>query len=133
MISRIALCIALVAILFFGIACGNSKITSVTLSPAVADAQNFPGGTVQFTAAGTYSGSSKVVPLTNLTWCIGTSNGICNGNIASVASVSSGGLAQCLPGANGNATIVAGTGGHVGMPDQGSTLAVFGTAQLTCP
>ena len=44
--------------------CGNSKLTSVNLSPAAADAQNFPGGQVQFTATGTYSNSSKVVPLT---------------------------------------------------------------------
>src|ERR1700751_3778810 len=60
--------------------CGNSKLSAVSVSPAVADAQNFPSGQVQFTAIGSY-GSSKPVPLNNVTWCIGSTNGGCNGNI----------------------------------------------------
>jgi hypothetical protein len=73
------------------------------------------------------------VPLTNLTWCMGSSNGVCNGNIASVAFVDNNGVAQCLPGATGTATVLAGSGGQAGMPDTGSKLRVFGSAQLTCP
>jgi len=134
MVSRGVLRVVISGIAVFGVACGNSKLTSVNVSPAIADAQNFPNGMVQFSASGTYSSSSKVVPLANLTWCIGTSSGTCNGNIASVATVDNHGLAQCLPGAKaGVATILAGSGGHVGNPDGGSTLAVFGSAQLTCP
>jgi hypothetical protein len=113
--------------------CGNSKLTSVNLSPTAADAQNFPSGQVQFTAAGTYSNSSKVVPLTNVTWCIGSTTGSCNGNIATSASVNGSGLAQCLPGGIGTVTVIAGSGGSQSNPDGGHQLTVFGTAQLTCP
>ena len=124
---------AVIAVLVLaGLGCG-SHLSSVSLSPAVADAQNFPNGQVQFTATGTYGGSSKPVPVTNLTWCIGSTNGGCNGNIASVATISGSGVAQCLPGATGTATVLAGSGGHARMPDGGSTLSVFGSAQLTCP
>jgi hypothetical protein len=108
-------------------------LSSVNLTPGVADAKNFPNGQVQFIATGTYSGSSKVVPLTNLTWCVGTTNGGCKGFVVTVASVSSSGVAQCLPGATGTATVLAGSGGHAGLPDQGATLSVFGSAQITCP
>jgi hypothetical protein len=113
--------------------CGNNKLASVNLSPTVADAQNFPGGQVQFAATGTYSSSSKVVPLTNVTWCIGSATGMCNGNIATSASVDGKGLAQCLPGATGTVTVIAGSGGPRPNPDGGYQLGVFGTAQLTCP
>jgi hypothetical protein len=129
---KIALCAVVAVVVLAELGCG-SHLSSVSLTPGVADAQNFPNGQVQFSATGRYSGSSKVVPLTNLTWCIGTTNGDCNGFIVSVATVTGSGVAQCLTGAAGTATILAGSGGHAGMPDRGSSLAVFGTAQLTCP
>jgi len=113
--------------------CGNSKLTSVTISPATADAQNFPGGQVQFTSTGTFSGSSKQVQLKNITWCVGSSSGVCNGNIASAASIDGNGLAQCTGVLTGTVTILAGTGHSMGNPDGGAQLDVFGTAQLTCP
>jgi hypothetical protein len=113
--------------------CGNSKLASVSLSPMVADAQNFPGGQVQYTATGTYSNSSKVVPLSNVTWCVGSPTGMCNGNIAAAASVDGSGLAHCNNTVAGTVTILAGTGGSGVMPDGGHQLTVFGTAQLTCP
>ena len=120
--------------LFGMLGCGNSGLTSVSLSPAVADAQNFPGGQVQFSAMGTYGGSSKVVPLANVTWCVGSATGACNGNIAAPASVDANGLAQCHNLAVGTVTIIAGTGGQPApMPDGGQQLKVYGTAQLTCP
>ncbi len=106
-----------------------------TISPATADAQNFPGGQVQFTATGTFSGSSKQIQLKNTTWCVGSSSGMCNGNIASAATIDGNGLAQCTGGlvAGGTVTILAGTGHSMGNPDGGAQLDVFGTAQLTCP
>jgi len=113
--------------------CGNSRLTSVNLTPAAADAQNFPNGQVQFSATGTYGSSSKKVPLNNITWCAGTSTGVCNGNIASPISVSSSGLAQCNGNANGTFTVLAGTGPQPQVPDAGQQLTVYGTAQLTCP
>ena len=114
--------------------CGGSGLSSVSLSPSVADAQNFPNGQVQFTAMGTYRGSSKVVPLTNITWCVGSATGACNGNIAAAAFVNGSGLAQCVQGAAGTVTVIAGSGGRTpSNPDQGAQLAVYGTAQITCP
>ena len=115
------------------LACGNSHLTSVILSPAIADAQDFPNGQVQCAAFGTYGSSMKPVPLHNLAWCIGTSSGVCNGNIASVATVSGSGVAQCLSGQPGTATVLAGSAGHMGLPDTGFPLTVFGSAQLSCP
>src|SRR5713226_1094460 len=113
--------------------CGNSKLTSVTISPATADAQNFPGGQVQFTATGTFSGSSKQVQLKNTTWCVGSSSGMCNGNVASAATIDGNGLAQCTGGLVATVTILAGKGHSMVIPDGGQQLDVFCTAQLTCP
>jgi hypothetical protein len=113
--------------------CGNSRLTAVSLSPAVANAQNFPGEQVQFSATGTFGGSSKPVPLTNVTWCIGTPTGMCNGNIAAPASVDAKGLAHCNNIAAGTVTVIAGKGGPPPNPDGGRQLTVYGTAQLICP
>jgi hypothetical protein len=129
---KVGLRAVIAVVVLAGLGCG-SHLSSVNLTPDVADAQSFPNGQVQFTATGTYSDSSKPVPVTNLTWCVGTTNGDCHGNVVSLASVSSSGVAQCLPGASGTATILAGTAGHGGMPDRGFPLRVFGSAQLTCP
>jgi hypothetical protein len=111
--------------------CGNSKLTSVNVSPESAVAQH--AGQVQFTATGTFSGSSQQAPLKNITWCVGSSSGMCNGNIASAAMVDGNGLAQCTGVLVGTVTILAGTGHSMGIPDRGAQLNVFGTAQLTCP
>jgi len=56
------------------VACGANK---VRITPASADAKNFPGGVVSFAATG----------VTNPTWCIGTTSGVCNGNIGSLATI----------------------------------------------
>lgn len=101
--------------------CGGSQ--PITVSPASADAQNFPNGIVQFTAAG----------VSSPTWCIGSGSGQCNGNIASVATVDATGHAQCLAGQSGTATVLAGTGGRMILPDGGMQFSHFGSAQLTCP
>ena len=95
----------------------------IRVSPAVADAKNYPGGVVPFTT----TGASK------LTWCIGAMNGACNGNIFSPAVIDSTGHAQCIQGQSATVTILAGTGAKVGLPDTGEQLSSFGTAQLTCP
>jgi hypothetical protein len=115
------------------LACGSNRLTSVSVSPAVADARNFPNAQVQFIASGTYSGSSHPVTVNNLSWCVGSSSGLCNGNIASAASVNGNGVAQCLSGESGMVTVIAGTGGAITPPDIGQQFTVFGTAQLTCP
>lgn len=100
--------------------CGQN---SVGVNPASADAQNFPGGMVSFSATG----------VRNPTWCIGTASGMCNGNIASIATIDTTGHAQCLPGRSGTVTVLAGMSRGMHNPDGGFQLSPFGSAQLMCP
>jgi hypothetical protein len=103
------------------VACGQS---AMHVSPAVADAKNFTGRVVSFTADG----------VSNPTWCIGTTQGFCNGFILGVpATVDSSGHAQCIQGESETVTVIAGRGTRVEIPDTGEQLFPFGTAQLTCP
>lgn len=114
--------------------CGEHKLTSVSLSPTAADAKDFARGQVQFTATGTFSDSSKPVALNNVVWCIGSSSGMCNGNVPAAATVDGNGLAQCVLNSTGTVTVLAGSPGASPMvPDQGQQLQVFGMARLTCP
>jgi hypothetical protein len=111
------------------LACGSSRsLQSVAVSPATA-----ANSTAQFTATGIYNSSPTSVDITaSTTWCIGSSNGICDGNIAQGATVSAG-LAQCLAGFSGSVTVLAGKAASMGIPDQGQQLKPYGSAQLTCP
>lgn len=82
------------------LACGTSPgrlLESVTLSPMQADAQNCPGGLVQFTATGTFTKSPSPVTPLSATW------GACDvsGNSTTQVTVSANGLAQCATGASG--------------------------------
>lgn len=117
--------------------CGSGRqLQSVTLSPAAGDAQDFPNSQVQFSATGTFSGVPSPEPLTSkdVTWCVGSSTGMCAGNINRGATVDQNGLAQCVPGFAGTATILAGKATTTAViPDEGVQLTLFGAAQLTCP
>ena len=117
--------------------CGASRqLQSVTLNPASADAQSFPGGQVPFVATGTFSKPPSPSNLTSkdVQWCVGDSVGACVGNINPGATVDQNGVAQCNPGFAGTATIRAGTLSNVMVnPDEGPQLKVFGSAELTCP
>ena len=126
------------------LSCGNSdrKLESVTLDPPAADAKNFPSGQVQFSATGTFSQPPSPATLTSqdVAWCVGTltnemnpTAGTCVGNVAPFATVDQNGLARCSPFSQGTVYILAGTPGPMLMPDEGSQLKVFGSAQLTCP
>ena len=115
---------------------GSRQLQSVTLSPASADAQSFPGGQVPFVATGTFSKPPSPSKLTSkdVQWCVGDNAGACVGNINPGATVDQNGVAQCNPGFAGTATILAGTQSNVMVnPDEGSQLKVFGSAELTCP
>lgn len=122
------------------LACGSSSgsgrmLKSVTLSPATADAQEYPGGQVQFIATGSYSAPPSPVEPLSATW------GACeqNGSSTESVSVSASGLAQCATGAVGTYKVwgfdvnpgkatcdaINACGGGCGR--------VTGTAQLTCP
>lgn len=111
------------------LACGSShSLQSVTVSPATAASSQ-----AQFIATGIYNSSPTSVDITaSTTWCIGSSNGVCDGNVAQGATVSAG-LAQCLTGFSGSVTILAGEAASMGLPDQGQQLKPYGAAQLTCP
>jgi hypothetical protein len=66
----------LVAAVVILVACGSNN-SMIRVSPAVADARDYPGGVVSFTASGAC----------NPTWCMGTMNAVCSGNIASPAVI----------------------------------------------
>ena len=110
------------------VACGdNRSLQSVSISPAVASSK------AQFTATGIYNKMPTSVDITTTaTWCVGSSSGICAGNIMVGATVSSG-VAQCVTGFTGNVTILAGQSGPMANPDTGVPLKPFGAAQLNCP
>lgn len=128
---------ALVVLVTLGtLGCGsNRQLQSVAVMPAVADAKSFPDGKVPLTATGSFTKPPSPQTLTSadISWCVGSSNGACNGNIAGGAIVDQNGVAQCAPNFAGTVTILAGKGTPPMMPDGGSQLTVFGSAQLTCP
>jgi hypothetical protein len=114
----------------------------VSITPATADAKNFANGQVQFIAAGTFSNPPSPVTLTSqqVTWCYGglatagtPTAGRCAGNIAQFATVGQNGMAHCASSFQGTVYILAGTEPVSMMPDGGSQLKVYGSAQLTCP
>jgi hypothetical protein len=128
----------------FMLGCGSGRqLQNVTLSPATADAKNFPSGQVSFTTTGTYNHPPSPVQLTSndIVWCsggIGTTSsttGECVGNANPGATVDQKGVAQCNALFVGTATILAGTEVPmvVPMPDSGPQLKIYGSAQLTCP
>jgi hypothetical protein len=100
-----------------------------------ADAKNFTNGQVQFSAVGIFNNSPMPQPLNNnqITWCVGTRAGACAGNINLGATVTANGMAACVPGFSGTATILAGKAKAAMNPDQGQQMIVFGAAQLSCP
>ena len=109
-------------------ACGDKRsLQSVSITPAVASSKT------QFAATGIYNQAPTSVDITKtIAWCVGSSDGICVGNIVPGATVNTG-LAQCVTGFTGNVTILAGRSEAGMMPDTGPKLKPFGTAQLTCP
>lgn len=117
------------------LSCGSSRhLTGINVTPATADAQSYPGGQVPFAATGIYSQapSPQQLEASSVTWCVGSSSGACDGNVAIRVSVQNG-VAQCDQGFTGTVTILAGTQPIMMNPDAGSQLKVFGSSQLTCP
>ncbi len=127
---------ALVAAVF-ALSCGSStsisglirQPQSITLSPAAADAQDYPEGQVQFAATGHYNTAPYTVTPQSATW------GACYQNAPTMAaSVTNGGLAQCASGARGIYTIFAFDMTNCNVITAcGKGCTVVGTAQLTCP
>ena len=120
------------------LSCGSRaqhQLQSITLSPANADAQQYPDGQVQFVVTGYYNNAPLTVAPLPATW------GACyQSSPTTEISINSTGGAQCGVGAVGTYLIWA----NDPLPDTGvyscpSTNAcgqgcvVSATAQLTCP
>jgi hypothetical protein len=134
--SFLSAAVALLTIALASTGCGSSRtLQSVTLTPASADAKNYPNGQVRLVATGTFSKPPSPSPLTSsdVLWCAGAA-GACAGNIMPNVTVDQNGVAQCRPGFVGTATVLAGTKSTaMTMPDGGPQLKVFGAAQISCP
>ena len=106
----------------------NRVLQSMAVSPATADAQNFPQGQVQFTATGIFSmpPSPAQVPF------VDPYSGSWMSSDTNIATIDHSGVATCVSGASGRVTITAIASSNSAKPPAMST-AVTGTAQLTCP
>jgi hypothetical protein len=85
-------------LLLFAISgCSSSRqLQSVSLTPASADAQNFPNGQVPFVANGTFNNPPSPVTLTSkdVLWCVGGNTGECVGNANPGAKLDQNGVAR---------------------------------------
>jgi hypothetical protein len=120
----------------FALSCGSSgsqsgmgQLQSITLTPATADAQNFPDGQVPFLATGIYVNPPHTVIPQSASW------GACRQNApSSEVSISNKGVAQCMSGAAGTYTVFAyDMTNCTAITSCGGGCTVVGTAQLTCP
>lgn len=140
--ARVTLCFfALAVVASLALSCGmNSdpssgrQLLSITLSPATADAQDYPNGQVQFTATGYFNSAPYTVAPFSAGW------GTCyQAAVTSAISVNSTGVAQCASGAVGTYTVWANGvpfpygANCLAMTTCGGGCFVAGTAQLTCP
>jgi hypothetical protein len=129
-------------LIFFGLGiagCGSMmnssrQMQSLTVTPASADAQAFPGGKVQFTAMGTFNMAPITVMSPPVMWSVGSPFGSPPTNMPA-ATVDATGLAQCN-GFVGTVLIEATAPAEPEIPllqMTSMTPAVSGTAQLVCP
>jgi hypothetical protein len=129
--------LALLLAACFALSCGQSpsQLQSMTLSPAVADAQSYPNGEVPFTATGYYSNPTHTVTPQPANWVA------CQqATPTNEVSVSNTGVAHCASGATGtysiNAWDISNAPGVYSCPANtacGGGCTIQATAQLTCP
>lgn len=127
-------CMKISYVFLFGVllqtlGCGMSSprtLQSVIASPATADAKEFPGGQVQFTATGIFT--KPPTRVTPLPLCSGGATGACittwSAFPPTVATIDQNGLAQCVPGQSQDAKI------NVALSGDGPLMTI---AILTCP
>lgn len=139
--SRYAIAaLALLLLSALAISCGSSGdpnfgrvLTSVTVTPATADAQNSSTGQVVFTATGNFSLPPFSAPLTFAAPYSGqfavenpTSP---PSTIATIVATGTGTVTvQCAPGASGTVFVSASA-----LANNGTTTLISGSGQLTCP
>lgn len=116
------------------LACGSSPtptmhtLQSVAVAPAIADAKDFPGGAVTFTATGYYTSRPSPVEPLNAAW------GACYQNAPTTDISISNGVAHCTAGASGNYSVFASVATTCTVITAcGGGCQVSGYAQLTCP
>ncbi len=119
------------------ISCGSSNqtigrvLTSIAVTPQTADAQSSPNGQIIFAATGTFSLPPYTGPLTFVAPYAGqfVVNNPTNATIATVVSSGAGTVTvQCASGGSGSVAVTA-----TASANNGSTLVVSGSGQLTCP
>lgn len=122
---------------FIAVSCGTqqSQLQALEVNPAIADAQNFSGGKVQFTATGHYEHPTRVVTPQPVTWVACR-----NGTPTADVSVSGSGMAQCAGGAAGQFSINAwdarsarGVSNCTAVTACGGGCTIEASAQLNCP
>jgi hypothetical protein len=141
--------VSLVSAAWMLLACGGSDprpLQSITVSPASADAQDYPDGKVPFVASGHYNSPPTTVTPLQAHWGAESEqfvNGVLTlGPVNGAVVVSGSGVAQCADGASGTYFVVAwdlqdpklqvGCSSINDIGEPGCN-AVQGTAQLTCP
>jgi hypothetical protein len=123
-----------------GAASSQRQAQALTVSPASADAQDYPNGQVPFTATGTFSLPPTPVSPLQANWSAAAEQ---DGNYTptTAVSINSKGVAQCTSGASGVYAIGAWVPKNPNPPTC-EVIGVFGdppcnsvlaTAQLTCP
>ncbi len=135
---NLALALALLtAISAIALGCGSGSnpsrlLQSIAVTPATADAKDFPSGQVQFTATGTFSMPPTPEQLTFQTPYTGAFN--TDASMVTVVSTSTGTVTvKCLSGVSGSTKINATACVHAGGGGTGTCVPVQGNAQLTCP
>jgi hypothetical protein len=133
LLSMASLCVLAVIVLGCGSSVSgpsnNSIPQSITISPATANAQDYPDGQVPFVATGYFkSPPSPVSPLT-AHW------GVCYQKAATTeVSITQAGVAQCQAGASGAYTVFASRMTMcLAITACGGGCQVSGFATLTCP
>jgi hypothetical protein len=107
----------------------SSTPQSVSVCPASADAQNYPGGQVQFVAVADFLTTPSPALPTQVVWGACQQSGATTG-----VTVSSTGVAHCASGASGTYTVWASAGPVLCLTvGPCGECAPTGRAQLTCP
>jgi hypothetical protein len=142
------LCVGFLVLLgYLAIGCGrtmlggaisNHQIAALSVSPAAADARDYPGGQVQFVATGTYQTAPVTVSPLQANWGV-----IQSGEETTEVSITANGLAQCGSDAAGVYTVGAWVLLFATPPPVSCDVAtpfgnpcgdsILATAQLTCP
>jgi hypothetical protein len=106
-------------------------LTYITVTPATADAQDFPNGQVVFTAAGTFNVAPSPGPVSSASPYFGqfvVDNPV-TGELATIVSMgNSTATVQCVAGVSGTVSVTMSA-----FANNTTTDVISGNAQLTCP